>query len=76
MKTETWVRLAAIGVCAVTAGVIGYVLVRYLAGILLPFFAAAVFFLPVPPPLLRALVFTVPVFCHNRSNQTEYTDGR
>ncbi len=42
MKTETWVRLAAIGVCAVTAGVIGYVLVRYLAGILLPFLAAGV----------------------------------
>ena len=42
MKTETWVRLAAIGVCAVTAGMIGYVVLRYLAGILLPFFAAAV----------------------------------
>ena len=42
MKTETWVRLAAIGVCAVTAGVIGYVVLRYLSGILLPFFAAAV----------------------------------
>ncbi|MBE6561495.1 MAG: AI-2E family transporter [Ruminococcaceae bacterium] len=41
MKTETWVRLAAIGVCTVTAGVIGYVLARYFAGILLPFLGAA-----------------------------------
>lgn len=41
MKTETWVRLAAIGICTVTAGAIGYVLVKYFAGILLPFLLAA-----------------------------------
>lgn len=41
MKTETWVRLAAIGICAVCAGVGGYVLIRYFSGILLPFAAAA-----------------------------------
>lgn len=41
MKTETWVRLAAIGICIGTAALFGYVLVRYFAGILLPFLLAA-----------------------------------
>lgn len=41
MKTETWVRLAAMGICTVTAGAAGYVLVKYFAGILLPFLLAA-----------------------------------
>ena len=41
MKTETWVRLAAIGVCTVVAAAIGYVLIRYFSGIFFPFLAAA-----------------------------------
>lgn len=41
MKTETWVRLAAIGICTVTAGAVGYAAVKYFAGILLPFLLAA-----------------------------------
>lgn len=41
MKTETWVRLAAIGICTVCASVGGYVLIRYFAAILLPFAIAA-----------------------------------
>lgn len=41
MKTETWVRLASIGICTVTGGAAAYVLLRYFSGILLPFAAAA-----------------------------------
>jgi len=41
VKTETWVRLAAIGICTVAAGAIAVVTVRYFAGILLPFLLAA-----------------------------------
>ncbi len=41
MKTETWVRLAAIGICGVIAALAGYVIVRRFAGILLPFLLAA-----------------------------------
>jgi len=41
MKTETWVRLAAIGVCTAVAAAVGYVLIRYFSGILFPFLAAA-----------------------------------
>ena len=41
MKTETWVRLAAIGICTVCAAAVGYVLIRYFSGILLPFAVAA-----------------------------------
>lgn len=41
MKTETWVRLASIGICTVTAGAVGYVVLQYFAGILLPFLLAA-----------------------------------
>lgn len=41
MKTETWVRLAAIGICTVCGAAIGYVLIRYFSGILLPFAVAA-----------------------------------
>jgi sporulation integral membrane protein YtvI len=41
MKTETWVRLAAIGICTVCAAVGGYVLIRYFSTILLPFAVAA-----------------------------------
>lgn len=41
MKTETWVRLAAIGVCTVIACAAGYVVIRAFLGILLPFGLAA-----------------------------------
>ena len=41
MKTETWVRLAAIGICTVCGAAGGYVLIRYFSGILLPFAVAA-----------------------------------
>ena len=41
MKTETWVRLAAIGICTVTAGAVGYVVAKYFAGLLFPFLLAA-----------------------------------
>ena len=41
MKTETWVRLAAIGICTVCGAAVGYVLIRYFSGILLPFAVAA-----------------------------------
>lgn len=41
MKTETWVRLAAIGVCVVIAALIGCVIVSRFLGILLPFGLAA-----------------------------------
>ena len=41
MKTETWVRLAAIGICIVCAAAGGYFLIRYFSGILLPFAVAA-----------------------------------
>jgi len=41
MKTETWVRLAAIGICTIAAGGAVYVTVRYFLGILLPFALAA-----------------------------------
>lgn len=41
MKTETWVRLAAIGTALLTGLILLYLLFRYLTGILLPFVAAA-----------------------------------
>ena len=41
MRTETWVRLAAIGICTVCAAAVGYALIRYFSGILLPFAVAA-----------------------------------
>ena len=41
MKTETWVRLAAISICTVCGAAIGYALIRYFSGILLPFAVAA-----------------------------------
>lgn len=41
MKTETWVRLASIGICTVCAAAVGYVLIRYFSIILLPFAVAA-----------------------------------
>ena len=41
MKTETWVRLAAIGVAVLSAALIGYAALRLLSGILWPFAAAA-----------------------------------
>lgn len=41
MKTETWVRLAAIGVCTVIAFAALYVVIRSFLGILLPFVLAA-----------------------------------
>ncbi len=41
MKTETWVRLAAIGICTAFALVAVYVIVRCFLGILLPFLLAA-----------------------------------
>lgn len=41
MKTETWVRLASIGITAAIALFFGYVVVRYFAGVLLPFALAA-----------------------------------
>ena len=41
MKTETWVRLASIGICTVCAAAVGYALIRYFSGILLPFAVAA-----------------------------------
>ena len=41
MKTETWVRLASIGICVVIAVLAGYVIVSRFAGILLPFVLAA-----------------------------------
>lgn len=42
VKTETWVRLASIGVCIIAAGAMVYFLAQYFAGILLPFVLAAV----------------------------------
>ncbi len=41
MKTETWVRLAAIGICIAASLAAVYVVVRYFLGILLPFLLAA-----------------------------------
>ncbi len=41
MKTETWVRLAAMGICGVIAALAGYAVIRYFAGILFPFLLAA-----------------------------------
>lgn len=41
MKTETWVRLAAIGICTVIVLAAGYVVVRCFLGVLLPFVLAA-----------------------------------
>lgn len=41
MKTETWVRLAAIGICAVTFAALAYLLLRICAAALLPFALAA-----------------------------------
>ena len=41
MKTETWVRLAAIGICTAFAAAAVYVVIRSFLGILLPFALAA-----------------------------------
>ncbi len=41
MKTETWVRLAAMGICAAATLAASYILIRYFAGILIPFVLSA-----------------------------------
>ena len=41
LKTETWVRLAAIGICTAIGLAAAYVIVRCFLGILLPFLLAA-----------------------------------
>ncbi len=53
MRTETWIRLAAIGVAVLAAALVGYAAIRVLTGILLPFAAAALTAAMLRPAALR-----------------------
>lgn len=66
MKTETWVRLAAIGICTAFAAAAVYVVIRSFLGILLPFALAA---------LVASLLRPAASFLHRRFRLPEKIGG-